>query len=363
MPLPSTESPVQTASERQRLKLAHFILAKITRTARAPSERILHSLRELGNLKGVLEKAHQHLVFCSERGWHVAAQFQAERIHGFSNDLLSTANTLNELAQALSTGPSVQAQPPSVRDILSDLQQLETEFDHVEIDYRQRTIAVRTEPINLEGRYLGPFEIVLKLADLAHARRGAIYKVVAIDPHPANTNDAVTHPHVRNEELCEGEATNPLRHALESGRILDFFILVRSVLQTYNSGSPYVSLDDWEGIACHDCGYVASDDDRSYCEGCSHDFCNDCMSYCRSCDTSRCQSCLETCPACDSSTCGRCLLECEECGESVCKSCLENNVCPDCREKAEEPDESANTFTTPTSGEPTQSDSTHSQAA
>ncbi len=41
--------------------------------------------------------------------------------------------------------------------------------------------------------------------------------------------------------------------ALTEGRLLDFFMIVRQVLQTYSPDSPYVSLDDWYGRQCSDC--------------------------------------------------------------------------------------------------------------
>ena len=68
------------------------------------------------------------------------------------------------------------------------------------------------------------------------------------------------------------------------------FILARTG-KTYNAESPYVSLDDWEGRPCYDCGYTTHEDDCFWCEGCDNDFCEECYSYCCSCDVSLCQGC------------------------------------------------------------------------
>ena len=63
--------------------------------------------------------------------------------------------------------------------------------------------------------------------------------MIALDPHPAALNDAVTHPHVSDERLCTGDAGAAIQAALAAGRVFDFFTLVRSVLVTYNPESPY----------------------------------------------------------------------------------------------------------------------------
>jgi hypothetical protein len=64
----------------------------------------------------------------------------------------------------------------------------------------------------------------------------------------------VTHPHVCNGQLCEGDGAAPIKAALGSGRLLDFFVLVGQILETYNDASAHVTLDNWEGRSCNDCG-------------------------------------------------------------------------------------------------------------
>ena len=71
------------------------------------------------------------------------------------------------------------------------------------------------------------------------------------------------------------------------------------------------------------------------------------MSFCRQCDDSRCRNCLETCHACDEYACSRCRRACKECGEITCTGCLEDNLCPDCREKVEKPDDSTDSTQSP----------------
>ena len=138
----------------------------------------------------------------------------------------------------------------------------EAEFERFDYDAKQQTLSITTEPIRLENVYLGEFSIQLHIDRLSQVpRRRNVYRIVAEDPHPATSNDSVTHPHVRDEELCAGDATAAINAALETGRICDFFLLVRSVLMTYNGHSPYVPLAEWNGRACNDCGYVTDSDD------------------------------------------------------------------------------------------------------
>jgi hypothetical protein len=81
-----------------------------------------------------------------------------------------------------------------------------------------------------------------------------------------------THPHVREKLLCEGDGAASIRRALAEGRLLDFFTLVRQVLETYNPGSAYVELSRWNGVTCKDCGYIMPGDGYGTCDLCyEHD--------------------------------------------------------------------------------------------
>ena len=317
--------------DRQRHRLAQYILQQLERRDRAEPERLCSRLGDIQELFGQLQSTARRLDHCSRKGWQVATKIQMEAVSQWISDLVSRATELQGIANA----PS-RPEPPSLREVLDELVQLEAEFDHVEFHARNHTISVAIEPVTLKDVYLGPFKVELDLRSLS--RRERAYKVIAEDPHPASSNENTTHPHVRDEELCEGDATAGVASALRAGRLCDFFTLVRSVLTTYNSASPYVALDSWDGIACHDCGYVTGDDDRSYCDGCDHDFCGDCMSYCRQCDESRCRGCLEDCSACEEPTCSKCSSECRGCRKFTCDGCLEDDLCPACREKDEEDD-------------------------
>jgi hypothetical protein len=218
-------------------------------------------------------------------------------------------------------------------DILRDLVALESEFDGVEIDTKRGKLSVTTDAILLEGIDLGRFEIVLDWNALIEP---AAYEVIALDPSPAESDAETTHPHVQSNQLCEGEGRVPIRQALAQGRLLDFFVLVRQILHTYNPGSAYVTLDRWNGIDCHDCGRSMVEDDRDRCERCERDVCYECSIGCAKCGCRFCTGCTETCPACEDSYCSSCMQPCAGCNTPFCEECLTDEKCPDCYEAEEE---------------------------
>jgi hypothetical protein len=207
---------------------------------------------------------------------------------------------------------------------------LDQEYDSLDIDLKELTLAVTTEPIKLEGVFLGPFEVRLDLKQLTQA---PAYRVVAPAPHPAAGNSGVTHPHVQDEFLCEGEGRAPIRAALDDGRVLDFFTLVCQVLRSYGRGSAYVELEDWEGDPCQDCGASVHAEDRSYCHRCDARLCEECAHDCCGCDHGFCAACLSKCPGCQKRFCDDCLSPCTSCKRVMCSECLEDDLCEECHAK------------------------------
>ena len=240
----------------------------------------------------------------------------------------------------------------SVGDIYRDLASLRDEFPKVAADVANGSVSVTTEPIVLEETYLGPFEIKLSWTD---ARAPLIYEVSASDPHPAATSDDVTHPHVEAKQLCEGDGGPLIRQALRQGHLADFFLIVRQILETYNSDSAYVPIHQWAGRHCPDCGTSMHEDESIYCSGCETDVCGECARDCLSCGSSMCGDCQSTCSRCGDQTCNSCLKDCSGCDDPVCEGCLticsrcnstrcedclDEGLCSDCSSKKEEADPS-----------------------
>lgn len=222
---------------------------------------------------------------------------------------------------------------PVKRLIYDDLMQIRQEQGRLSFDLDERTISVFTDQITLEDIYLGAFEIKLFIDNIPDMYKNSPYRIIALDPNPAGSNEMVTHPHVSDEYLCEGDGHISIQRAIEQGRLNDFFTIVISILNTYNPDSPYVSLSDWAGYSCYDCGYTTSGEDNYYCEFCCNDFCDQCSTYCQICDQTMCLGCACKCPECDKPVCTHCTAECRDCQSRFCKNCLtEDNLCKDCEQ-------------------------------
>lgn len=266
------------------------------------------------------------------RGWNTAAKHIRRRLAG------SLETLFHEIRQAMkrcADQPSATTRS-SLRSVVDDLAALETEFDEIEFDLRSKHLCVVTAPIELDELPLGRFQIRLRWGRLAESRP---YVVEALDPNPAATDSSVTHPHIRDDALCEGDGKAAIRAALNEGRLFDFFLLVRQILETYNSSSAYVRIREWSGVNCVDCGSTIDPDDASYCERCESDVCSDCVFCCGDCGRTSCSECRTSCQACSSDYCRNCLNDCEACGESFCSECLTDGLCESCRETLEEPED------------------------
>jgi hypothetical protein len=101
------------------------------------------------------------------------------------------------------------------REIYQDVLALGKEFPDMRIESKQQEAIVTTEPIELDGVSLGSFDIVLNLNSLPDAS----YSIKACEPNPASSNLSVTHPHVQDEKLCEGDGRLAIRAALAEGRL------------------------------------------------------------------------------------------------------------------------------------------------
>ncbi len=268
----------------------------------------------------------------SLHGWSMAAAAE-RRLLG---ELAQTAEYY--VAQVVNHRPErTSSSPIGLRTLVDELRQLDEEFEDLQIVPRQRVISAVTEPITLEEIRLGRFQIELHLDRLSRSADVTAFDCVALDPNPASMSESTTHPHVRDHGLCAGEATVPIASALRQGRICDAFLLISGVLQTYNSGSPYISLNEWHGIACADCGFTQDEDQLYRCHHCDDRICGSCISSCDACNDEHCSNCLDRehgegellCPTCRA-TCPRC--------QQVCAAgdIEEHGLCNYCQEEDQE---------------------------
>ena len=274
-----------------------------------------------------VKRLRRKIARARERGWHRAAE---SLFGGLADAWRSLQRELEEARCALARRTQPR-HPTSASAIYLDLRALESEFDEIEIDLKTHELAVTTDAIELDGINLGEFQI--RLHWTAIGDDWPPYRVVALHPHPAARNDNVTHPHVEDELLCEGEGRSAIAAAVAERRFYDFFLLVNQVLHTYGRGHAYLELANWDGVPCKDCGASVSDEDCCRCNGCDSALCDECSSSCQGCDNSHCSRCLRPCAACGRQFCSRCLETCSVCRKRFCKGCREGRTCNACYQK------------------------------
>jgi hypothetical protein len=332
-----TRDPLYRCAERVRHHLALLARARIGRR----DQRLGHlaeSCQALARRHGLLERARRH-------GLPLAADRLRSRLH---DDLYRVHQVAAELVQL--KRDAAPPPPPSLEALLADLGELRSEFASAAFDAGEDQITIRTEPIVLDAVALGPFQIELHLARLAREPGSGCFRCVALEPNPAAGNSSVTHPHVSDGTLCAGDAFESIQLALSQGRVCDAFLLVAGVLRAYNPGSPYVSLEEWEGADCPECSAaVRRRDDLYHCEDCDRDVCDGCMGQCDVCDGSCCHACLERDPVSQRECCPNCRQTCSTCGRTVDTDRFDepSQLCPECLADAEpeppdpEPEETA----------------------
>jgi hypothetical protein len=276
---------------------------------------IVDSLERLAKFRSAQEKA-------VARNWPATAR---RMVRQTAIALLDLPRYITDAQRGIQAS---QVAVPPLRDLYGEITQLRQEFDGISYSCKDSRLSVTTEAIELRGIYLGEFEIVLDIDRLPSECGSDTFVVRAMDPHPAASNRSITHPHVSDESICPGDAAAAIRAALCSGRVCDAFLMMRSVLLVYNSGSPHVSLENWGGTPCYECGYTVSENDVHWCEACEENFCDDCSAYCHQCSKTVCSGCSTTCPACEEVACRACMTVCDHCGEPVCMVCAKEGECP-----------------------------------
>ena len=317
------------------LRLALRIAKLLAVHHRRPPQFLEQGLQDLIECQHIVEQKHRLMLRARERGLVMAARsLQAE----LPRHLYRLQERLSQMMRQLDWPAEV---PPSPDLVLAELRQLDEEFEELDLRPRERVLAVTTDAITLRDVYLGPFRIELRIAELRRRHDSSCLVCIAEEPNSASSDDSVTHPHVKDKQLCAGEASVPIAQALRQGRISDAFRLVDAVLHTYNPHSPYVALESWEGVSCDDCGCSASSEDLCCCEGCNRDFCDQCISRCDVCEQSHCSSCLERDEASDRLCCESCRRTCSACHRTVDVDSFnkDTKLCPECQQERSEANE------------------------
>ena len=275
--------------------------------------------KDLGRCWPVLWQVYDRLLTVEERGHTASAARLIEDFHA----------QCQYLTRILSAIPNVRADSgitiPSLRDFLAEFNQIDDEFEEFTVDWKLKKLRVVTEPVTLEDVELGRFAIDLHWLNVGENKASYTFDIVALDPHPSREKSNIVHPHVQDRVICIGDADRSLTKAMEQGRLCDAFVLIRSVLTTYNRDSAYATLKDWHGQPCSDCGATMREDESYGCERCGTEVCSQCSSMCEVCECSHCLGCLMTCDVCDKSHCRSCRVVFKD--RTLCKDCIEYCTC------------------------------------
>jgi hypothetical protein len=276
-------------------------------------------------------RLYQRMEHVLGRGWSAAA---SRLTHDLEHEVDGLERSLNAYLKDVRV-PAPEGRFAAAQEIFADLVALREEFPEFDWDHKERTLTVVTPPISFDDVDLGPFAIELSWEGIYHLRYGC-YRAIAEDPNPSSLDNKTTHPHVQGGILCEGDAAYAIRRALSQGRLMDFFLLVRSVLGTYNSTSAYVAIDEWNGVRCEDCDYATDHSNSSSCSPCEKRLCDDCRTSCSACENSCCSECRADCSICEDLCCVDCLESCSGCGRQACPNCRDANLkCEKCHESNE----------------------------
>ena len=138
-----------------------------------------------------------------------------------------------------------------LRSITPKRESVERHIDLIQCIDGRSYIVGDSEDITLGETNFGVFEIRIPITPDMYVQ------CIARTPNPAIDSSTCTHPHVRSDKLCLGQAKQPLARAVVSGNFLLALDIVNSVLQTYNSDSPHRQLEGWNGFGvCEDCESV-----------------------------------------------------------------------------------------------------------
>ena len=185
-------------SQRQLIRIASDVRDQLLTLRRSKQQQVHSRVTCLIEQMNRLVTIRRKLNLCEIRHWQAASGKVMQHVESAIEDIPRHIQQVEQAVQAR----NIKA--PSVTDVYQGLAQAEEEFDDIVYHKEGDLLAVTTDPIELQDIYLGPFEIQLHVPSLSEMRYNSIYRIFALDPHPAASNDCVTHPHVSDERLCPG---------------------------------------------------------------------------------------------------------------------------------------------------------------
>lgn len=231
--------------------------------------------------------------------------------------------------------PSDDERDKLVELIFTELQGASREFS--EMDFYGKSVRVVMGPIAFGDLQLGRFRIALNYESIVPGSETSSLLAKALEPNFAwNSSDSISHPHVDGGHICLGDGSAATAKALIDGRYFDAMLVVREVLRTYSSTSPYRKPDRWtkeQNRRCAECEEILPGTEGSKCttKGCRRLICTICAKTkaCGACKMFVCAGHTICCTLCRTRTCPgtKCAVVCGRLGAWVCKVCADKGMC------------------------------------
>lgn len=311
------------------------LLIKIAQKNQA-SANFPHHISQVKTLMHEISTWTRRLEIVEARGWKSATHFLKNSM--ISGLVKKVANNFAVMESELLEENEIYV--PTIRELWQEIKSLNGLFD--DCQYRNNKLSVMTKPITLKHKDIsidfGRFRITFNFnTDTSHDSCGSRVYMEALEPNHAPAEESLVHPHVRGDEACLGEATELMQKPFARGQIESVFLILNSMLNTYNPGSPYRTMEEWyeEGHSCSMCGSELNEDESYSCNDCGISICDECSYWCSRCEEYYCESHAGfTCGWCEESVCGGCdHNECKGCSMSLCVSCVHGcceNYCEEC---------------------------------
>jgi hypothetical protein len=313
------------------------IASIIQNTLKTSNERIVNYYSErLTSLNNKINELHKQMNRCTENDFE-----------GARKNIVSQINTCiikaEDFLKAAKSNINKEIYVPSIEDLISEITAIKNSFSSLE--YRDGKLIITSDTVILQDTNFGKFKIKIDLEWLKE-KPDKFLTIDAISPNFSSEGEYV-HPHIDDHTLCCGEGYDILMDAARQGRIEDLFKLVLATINTYNEGSAYCKLDDWEGKSCSFCGDRYDYDDGFHCTKCDRNLCDCCTIHCQSCEEYFCEDHIsKSCDSCNGYFCCYCtennMDSCNKCGSSICENCkitrcskCEEHFCDECISECE----------------------------
>jgi len=221
-------------------------------------------------------------------------------------DLLLAANTFAKCVEFPAHWRKIYDDKGITREqyILEELRGLNQEFDDLQVSIDRIQVTTKS-PVIFDSINFGKFRLSINF-DYIDVIAEAITPIYPVFQHPSlyscscDGYNLFPHPHIEDDSICLGNGENACDKALYDVRILDAFMIIQSVLNTYSPGTSYCFLEDYNTVICRTCWPDRVSFDNAFrCLGCHEIVCGKHIAHicnATNCHKVLCESCSEYYP-------------------------------------------------------------------